>query len=220
MKTDTKQREDGRATREKLLDCAEQLTAKKGFASVTSKEICQMAGTNLAAVNYHFGSREGLYEEMLYRLHNRIISETALQEIAQSDRTPREKLETFFHLILWSAERGGRSALDTRAIQIWMHEALSNSEAFLPILRHLATTKFPWLRQIFAEYLGRTPDDPVLYSGLFSTMAPILLMNLKAFFPIRKEETPHRIFSDPTFHQAVHAFAFAGLDALKKTVAL
>ena len=144
---DTKQREDGRATREKLLDCAEQLTAKKGFASVTSKEICQMAGTNLAAVNYHFGSREGLYEEMLYRLHNRIVSETALQEIAQSDRTP---------------------------------------------------------------------DDPVLYSGLISTMAPILLLNLKEFFPIRKEETPHRIFSDPAFHQAVHAFAFAGLDALKK----
>ena len=61
-KTTREQREDGRLTKEKLIECAGKLAAQKGFALVTSKEICQMAGTNLAAINYHFGSREGLYE--------------------------------------------------------------------------------------------------------------------------------------------------------------
>ena len=59
------QRDDGRQTRERLLECAGILAAQKGFSLVTSKEICQMAGTNLAAINYHVGSREGLYEALL-----------------------------------------------------------------------------------------------------------------------------------------------------------
>ena len=54
-------RMDGRETEEKIIECAGQLIAEKGFASVTSKEICRAAGVNLAAVNYHFGSRDGLY---------------------------------------------------------------------------------------------------------------------------------------------------------------
>ena len=216
MKQDIKQREDGRATREKLLDCAEILTAKKGFASVTSKEICQMAGTNLAAVNYHFGSRDSLYEEMLYRIHDRIISATTLQDIAQSDRMPREKLETFFDLLLWSAKREGGAGAEERALQIWLREALANSTAFLPILKHLAETKFPWVRQMFAEYLGRTPEDPLLYSAITSMMAPILLLHLKDFFPIQKEESANRIFHDAAFHAAIRRYAFAGLDALKQ----
>lgn len=46
-------RMDGRETEEKIIKCAGQLIAEKGFASVTSKEICRAAGVNLAAVNYH-----------------------------------------------------------------------------------------------------------------------------------------------------------------------
>lgn len=46
-------RMDGRETEEKIIECAGQLIAEKGFASVTSKEICRAAGVNLAAVNYH-----------------------------------------------------------------------------------------------------------------------------------------------------------------------
>ena len=44
-------RMDGRETEEKIIECAGQLIAEKGFASVTSKEICRAAGVNLAAVN-------------------------------------------------------------------------------------------------------------------------------------------------------------------------
>ena len=56
---------DGRETEEKIIECAGQLIAEKGFASVTSKEICRAAGVKLAAVNYHFGSRDGLYLAVL-----------------------------------------------------------------------------------------------------------------------------------------------------------
>ena len=65
---------DGRETGEKIIECAGQLIAEKGFASVTSKEICRAAGVNLAAVNYHFGSRDGLYLAVLENVQQYLIS--------------------------------------------------------------------------------------------------------------------------------------------------
>ena len=153
---------------------------------------------------------------MLYRVHDRIISQTTLQDIAEGAGTPREKLERFFDSLLWSVQGGGRAGADERAIQVWLREALADSTAFVPILRHLATTKFPWVRKLFAEYLGRSESDPVLYSGILHTMAPILLLNLKDFFPLAAEEEPMRVLHDPAFHTAMRMYAFAGLDALKK----
>lgn len=44
----------------KLFDAAEQLFADHGFEAVSVRDITQLAKANLAAVNYHFGSREGL----------------------------------------------------------------------------------------------------------------------------------------------------------------
>jgi len=46
-----------------LLAAASEVFAKKGFWETTHAEICRKAQANTAAVNYHFGSKEGLYVE-------------------------------------------------------------------------------------------------------------------------------------------------------------
>jgi TetR/AcrR family transcriptional regulator, regulator of cefoperazone and chloramphenicol sensitivity len=50
-------------TRENLLKAAYDIFARKGFRDATIAEISRRAGTNIAAVNYHFGSKEILYVE-------------------------------------------------------------------------------------------------------------------------------------------------------------
>ncbi len=57
-------------TRERILETAEQLFAECGFEATTLRHITREAGVNLAAVNYHFGSKEGLLKELL---NNRIV---------------------------------------------------------------------------------------------------------------------------------------------------
>lgn len=54
-------------TQEHLLEAAERLFALRGYAGLTVREVAQEAQANVAAVNYHFGSKEGLVMEMLRR---------------------------------------------------------------------------------------------------------------------------------------------------------
>jgi AcrR family transcriptional regulator len=55
-------------TRERLLEAAEVLFAERGFEAASVREITAEAGCNVAAVNYHFGSKEKLYLETFRRL--------------------------------------------------------------------------------------------------------------------------------------------------------
>lgn len=59
-------------TRDRILDAAEALFADEGFRNVSLRKITQEAGVNLAAVNYHFGSKDELVGEVLSRVINPI----------------------------------------------------------------------------------------------------------------------------------------------------
>jgi AcrR family transcriptional regulator len=50
-------------TEQRLLEAAGQIFAEKGFRAATINEICTRAEANIAAVNYHFDSKERLYVE-------------------------------------------------------------------------------------------------------------------------------------------------------------
>ena len=54
-------------TKNKILDAAEQLFADQGFNGTSLREITGAAGVNLAAVNYHFGSKKELIKAVMSR---------------------------------------------------------------------------------------------------------------------------------------------------------
>ena len=56
-------------TRHRLLEAAGEAFADQGFDSATVRQICQKAGANLAAVNYHFGDKGQLYLEAVREAH-------------------------------------------------------------------------------------------------------------------------------------------------------
>ncbi len=55
------------ATKERLLDAAEALFMEHGFEATSLRLITAKAGANLAAANYHFGSKESMFEAVLTR---------------------------------------------------------------------------------------------------------------------------------------------------------
>lgn len=58
---------DPRDTRERILACAERLFAERGFDVTSLRTITAEAEVNLAAVNYHFGTKDELIREVLRR---------------------------------------------------------------------------------------------------------------------------------------------------------
>lgn len=60
-------------TVERILDAAEQLFAEKGFAETSLRLITSKAGVNLAAVNYHFGSKKALIQAVFVRFLNPFV---------------------------------------------------------------------------------------------------------------------------------------------------
>lgn len=54
-------------TRQKILDAAEKLFARHGFESTSVRSIIASAGVNLAAIHYHFKSKEGLISAVIQR---------------------------------------------------------------------------------------------------------------------------------------------------------
>jgi AcrR family transcriptional regulator len=82
-------------TRTAILHAAEQLYAERGFGDVTLRDIVAAADVNLAAVNYHFGSKDELIAELF---------------VSRSIATNRERLN---ELKLAEEAGGGRASIDS-----------------------------------------------------------------------------------------------------------
>ncbi len=71
-------------TATRILDAAEQLFAAQGFAQTSLRQITATAGVNLAAVNYHFGSKQALVLAVFTRFLDPFCATLALRMQQQS----------------------------------------------------------------------------------------------------------------------------------------
>ncbi len=55
------------STKDRILNAAEALFAQQGFSGTSLREVTGLADVNIAAVNYHFGSKENLINEVFRR---------------------------------------------------------------------------------------------------------------------------------------------------------
>jgi len=78
------------STKRKILDAAESLFADKGFNGTSLREITSLAEVNLAAVNYHFGSKKELIKAVMSRYLDELAPklESALKIICLQEQKP------------------------------------------------------------------------------------------------------------------------------------
>ena len=104
-------------TKQRILDAAEHLFARHGYHATSLRGITTAAAANLAAVNYHFGSKEALLEAVIVRRLdplNEIRSgqlEALLQKAATAGRRPacRDVLRTFVEPTLRLRQHGSEA---------------------------------------------------------------------------------------------------------------
>lgn len=76
----------GEETRQRLLEVAAESFARKGFGETTVRELARASRCNVAAISYHFGSKEKLYEAVLIRTFQELATRrvTSLQAVLKA----------------------------------------------------------------------------------------------------------------------------------------
>lgn len=130
-------------TKDTLLDAAEHLFAEQGFGATSLRQLTARAGVNLAAVNYHFGSKEELAREVLRR------------RIEPINRERRQRLD---HMC--------RPACIEEIVRAFIEPALRQQDAdpgavaesraagLCRVFGRISVEQPPFLREFFAEQFG------------------------------------------------------------------
>src|SRR5690349_4125132 len=77
-------------TKQRILDAAEKLIAEQGYAATSLRQIIAEAGVNLAAVHYHFGSKDELLASLIQRKVGP-VNETRLQRLSAYEAEAKGK---------------------------------------------------------------------------------------------------------------------------------
>lgn len=137
------------STKDKILDAAEVFFADKGFNGTSLREITSQAEVNLAAVNYHFGSKKELIKAVMSRYMNELSPklELSLQTLSESndDISLEEVFTAFVQPLLWLNEfkENGTSTF----LQL-LGRGYTDSQGFL---RWFLTTQYPNVISNFVE---------------------------------------------------------------------
>ena len=157
-------------TRERILDSAERLFAEQGFSGTSLRQITAAAGANLAAVNYHFGSKEELLKEALSRRIKPINAERLewLDRLeAAGQPTVEQIVEVFLDPPLRACQDPERGESLLHIAQMIGH--MTNRPSSM--LRELLLELFDEIIQRFTRALARglpdLPQDQLLWRFIF-----------------------------------------------------
>ena len=161
-------------TRDKLLDAAGRIFADRGYRAATIREICVAAGANVAAVNYHFGDKLGLYTEVV-RQSARIAEFQAAQTVIDRDAPAEEVLRAIIRARLHSLFRGDRPDWSFR---IMAHELAQPTPALWRLVNKAGQPVFHRLLGLIGGMIGLPAEDETTRLCAISLLGQIMVYAL------------------------------------------
>jgi AcrR family transcriptional regulator len=166
-----------RRTRRRLVEAAGRLFATHGFKHVTVRAICREAQANVAAVNYHFRDKMGLYTEVLREASEVVRQATAAAVRAGEGLPAREKLAEYVrvHCERLFATRVGQARRRRVALQQLIHREMNNpTPALTALIDHALRPRFEYLGSVIGEILNLPPDDERVVRCAVSVHAQVM----------------------------------------------
>ena len=142
-------------TREKLLEAAGPIFADRGYQATTIREICAGAGANVAAINYHFGDKLGLYTEVLQQ-SVRAAQVLAVHNAPDQNISPEDMLRALIRARLRSIN--GKDLPDWHS-RLLAHEFAQPTPALRQLIEKLARPIHKRLLELIGRIIGLPPND-------------------------------------------------------------
>jgi len=159
------------ATHARLLETAGRVFAEAGFQSAKVRDICAQAGVNLAAINYHFGDKLGLYRAVL-EYAACTADEAVPFQPELPGRTPEEKLRRYVRGMLEHIYGQERPAWP---IRIMTHELAQPTPALDGVVDHVIRPRHDAMRKLVSSVINRPIDDRLTRLCTHSIMGQVML---------------------------------------------
>ena len=159
-------------TRSAILAAAERLYADRGFGDVTLRDIVAEANVNLAAVNYHFGSKDELIAE-LFVTRSLATNRERLNELktAEEKGGGRADIDAILRALVGPTLRGclGPDREGSTAARFMIRASIES----VPPIRRIKNREIDHLRKFAAAMRRSLPgrDEAELYWGLHFALA-------------------------------------------------
>lgn len=155
-------------TRARVLNAAARLFAERGFASVTVRDICRKARANVAAVNYHFGGKHGLYTAVMQSAIATMQATSEAARTAGDGHPAEERLRAYVRVFVQRLMGSGR---DTWIHQLMMREIADPTPALDMVVEQVLKPRMNNLCGTIGELIGRPPHDSQVVRCALSVQA-------------------------------------------------
>jgi AcrR family transcriptional regulator len=204
-----------KSVKDRLVDAAEELFCERGFKGTSIRDIAASAGCNIASVNYYFGSKEKLYEEV-WRRHlipmrdARIASINKVMSQAEVQPDLEELLRSF-------ADTFVGSMVDTnRGTRLSMLMAREYIDSHLPTNMFVNDVIMPTITAMHGALIKTCPglDESKILPVVFSLVGQLVhLVHIKTMLEHGGDDLDLPVFDSNEVIDHIVKFSAAGIRA-------
>ncbi len=178
-------------TRQRLIDAAATLFADRGFQNVTVREICKESNANVAAVNYHFGDKAGLYRAVVTFAIEVMLETNELSQRAGDGLSPEDQIRGFVRVFV--------SRLTGHGPTSWIHKLMARemehpTEALDQVMLQVVKPRLEYLCGVVGAIMELPPSDPRVRRAVGSLQSQCLFASRR--IPTQLEQSFGAAFSD------------------------
>ena len=205
---------EAQTTKERLLKSACYIFAEKGFREATVAEICEAAGANIAAVNYHFGDKEKLYDEVWHRAFSHANETYPIDGGLSENSSVEEGLHAFASAILHRIFSDGENGLFAKLLY---REMASPTLALTKIALDYLFPQSQYMASVIKSIPDAEFDEQTLFLCTHSIIGQCAFYNFSR--PLREcmigQETMSEKEIDSTARH-IARFSLGGLKEIQK----
>lgn len=211
-------RKDGVETRDRILAVAREVFAEKGYHEATVEDICSRAASNIAAINYHFGSKEELYAQVWRRAFDEANEAYPPEGGLGPDAPAEDRLRGTIRSLVGKVADRGRIG---HAGKLLLREMMNPTEVIAHVKSDALRPMQERMRQLMKEMLGPGASEEQIHLCGMSVVHQCIAIGIRLF---GGKVPPHVRFDAPTdqlvgtLTDHIARFSLAGIRMIREDI--
>ncbi len=211
-------RSDGIRTKNRILKAASEVFAEKGYQDATVEDICRHAETNVAAINYHFGSKDQLYAQVWRDAFNAAMAAYPPEGGLGPEAPVEQRLRGAIYGMVGRSVDPGRIG---HAGRLLLREMVNPTDVIRDVKRDAIQPLHDRMCRMMGQLLGpKAAQEQVLFCAM-SVVHQCLMIGFRLFAGRMPVETKLDMSTDrllETLTDHITRFSLAGVSAIRREI--